>query len=407
MNTEQNVLAELAHAKRMAVDSQVFTYGFRVFVPNYAKHSPQNFPWPGNTPGTARLRFRVDEDAHFRIDQVTVSAYGPVLWTANVKEADQAGLRAPGGATLYPLPGWQELMGKAVFTATFDNTTDEATVSAGGGTRRVGQPVMFVPDAGAVMPDGVLANTVYYILGANPIADVFQFSTTPGGGNVDFTTNGSGTIRARLLDDIDTVNLGTDEITVNGSHGVGAYDYIRDGQPVAFEPRYSTGAIAPDSNLPAPLVRGTEYYARRVSADVITVHPTPLDALLNTNIIDLTAYAPVAGVTVYVLFKDAVAERGVMCQVTDLSKVERKLTNDFAPIETLWQPAYGSYVPGVGKDVQSFLSGYILPKQHELLLEFRNRDQAGLLPVSSLESDPQLDFYHVLHFAFTGVQFYD
>lgn len=40
--------------------------------------------------------------------------------------------------------------------------------------------------------------------------------------------------------------------------------------------------------LPAGLVEGTLYYARRIDADTISVHPTAADATANTNAIDIT-----------------------------------------------------------------------------------------------------------------------
>lgn len=42
------------------------------------------------------------------------------------------------------------------------------------------------------------------------------------------------------------------------------------------------------SALPAPLVEGTDYYARKIDNSFITLHPTAADALNNTNVIDLS-----------------------------------------------------------------------------------------------------------------------
>jgi hypothetical protein len=44
-----------------------------------------------------------------------------------------------------------------------------------------------------------------------------------------------------------------------------------------------------DSTLPAPLVEGTDYYARKIDDSFVTLHPTATDAASNTNVIDLTS----------------------------------------------------------------------------------------------------------------------
>ncbi len=43
------------------------------------------------------------------------------------------------------------------------------------------------------------------------------------------------------------------------------------------------------STLPAPLVEGTNYYARKVDTKFMTLHPTAADATNNTNAVDLTS----------------------------------------------------------------------------------------------------------------------
>lgn len=407
MSSFNNVLAQLRRRKQEAIDTPPFTYAYRVLVPNYAAHVRQNFPWPGSTPGLARLRFRIEEDAHFKITSVTGSVYGPAQWVDGTKEEDQVMLPAPNGATIFPLPGFKDPRPQDVRTVTFSAAADECTPAVGGGPYRNGQPVMFKQGANGVLPAELAYNKLYYIKAANPVS-VFGLSLTPGGALITLSTDGSGTNYACLPDVI--VSVVGDTITVSGAHNVlGQFDHFRDGQPVTLEARYADGSIAPDSELPQPFVRGREYYLTNSVVGVGSASFS-LSATPNGPAITITSDAPTAGTDRFVWFKDGVAERGVSVRISDTAKNDRKLVNDFCPIELLLQPGYGTHVPGVGTDVQSLLSGYVLPKQHELLLEFQNRDTAGLALTDVSDEVPPteaLDLYHVVHIAFTGILFYD
>lgn len=71
---------------------------------------------------------------------------------------------------------------------------------------------------------------------------------------------------------VSTVNITTDEFTTTAVHGLTV------GNPVQV-----TAAI-----LPGNITAGRIYYVRIVSTTVVTLHPTPADAIANTNRIDVT-----------------------------------------------------------------------------------------------------------------------
>lgn len=78
---------------------------------------------------------------------------------------------------------------------TFDNTTNEMTVPDG--AFEVDDAFRIKLDGGAVIPTGLAEDTTYYVKTATPSGSdqIITFSTTKGGAEVAFTTDGSGTIR--------------------------------------------------------------------------------------------------------------------------------------------------------------------------------------------------------------------
>lgn len=77
---------------------------------------------------------------------------------------------------------------------TFDNTTNEITVPNGDFV--LNDVVRFELGGGAVIPTGLATGTSYYVVSATPSGSdqIITISTTVDGAEVDFTTNGSGTI---------------------------------------------------------------------------------------------------------------------------------------------------------------------------------------------------------------------
>jgi hypothetical protein len=130
MGAFTNTLAQRNREVKQAVDTQSFTYGYEVWVPQDGVHAAAatsanaggELPWPGgpqvpnypgDTPlytatlhrGQATLLFRIEEDAHFRIDAVTASVYGLVKWDTTKNFQQQSGAKFVTGLTRYPFPG--------------------------------------------------------------------------------------------------------------------------------------------------------------------------------------------------------------------------------------------------------------------------------------------------------------
>jgi len=115
-------------------------------------------------------------------------------------------------------------------TATFDSVANTVTLSnAVAGEWQAGHAIMFT---GGTMPTGLsAAPTVYYLKGAGPT--VFTLASTPGGSDIDFTTNGSGTIYALSpVTSAETAALyveGGPWLTMPSSNGNGAVITIAEG----------------------------------------------------------------------------------------------------------------------------------------------------------------------------------
>ena len=75
-----------------------------------------------------------------------------------------------------------------------DDTTGELIKCAGHGYS-AGHTVIFNAGDGGVMPGGVTAGTVYYVIASGLTADVFSVSATSGGAAVNITSVGQGLVR--------------------------------------------------------------------------------------------------------------------------------------------------------------------------------------------------------------------
>lgn len=382
-----NMLAELAREKQYAKDAQIFTYTKRVFVPNTSYHAPSQFnPSPMAIPGKARLRFRCEEDAHFKITAITATVHGPVAYNPSLPEDEQLTGLDPQGGTVFPLPGLCDPLPKnpVEIIAVGANTI---TLAAGYGPYRQGHPIMFAVGSPGVLPPELATGRLYYI--DNPSGDVIQVSLySNGAGTINFSGVGSGTFYAVVPLVVSAV--ATPEISVYGGYTV------RLGQPVTLI------AYAP-ALVPAPLVSGREYYAIP-NGSAFYLAETPQGAIAGTAI---TLTDGGTADSVYVFPKANRAERGVSVGIMDRAKTDRILTSDgsgslgFVPIECLFPPAYGTSLPA------PFQCDYILPKQHELLLEFRNRDTAGGMVATDSEIGSDCNWCHVVELAFHGYKFYD
>jgi len=81
----------------------------------------------------------------------------------------------------------------SLVTFAADNTTDTMTATAHGLAGK-----KFTISAATTMPAGLLTNAIYYAV--NPTADTFQVSLSENGPAVNFTTNGTGTLTATVVD---------------------------------------------------------------------------------------------------------------------------------------------------------------------------------------------------------------
>jgi hypothetical protein len=82
---------------------------------------------------------------------------------------------------------------RSAATVTFTSGTDVVNWAAHG--LAAGEPFLFSNGGGAVVPTGLVFDTVYYVV--NPAAGTFQIATTVGGTPINFTTDGSGTMTGK------------------------------------------------------------------------------------------------------------------------------------------------------------------------------------------------------------------
>jgi hypothetical protein len=86
--------------------------------------------------------------------------------------------------------------GTAAYAFTGSASTDVVTAPGSGYT--AGQAVVLFPTGGSVMPGGLTAGTVYYII--SPSADTFKLSATSGGSAINITADGSGLVQVILVE---------------------------------------------------------------------------------------------------------------------------------------------------------------------------------------------------------------
>lgn len=108
---------------------------------------------------------------------------------------------------------WKGPLGQAPmpFTAT---TADVITSPAHGFTN--GQRVVFYAGNGGVLPTGITAGTLYYVISAT--TDTFQISTTSGGSAVDITASGDGIVQRSIpkqIGDGDQLVLNTGQVVIS------------------------------------------------------------------------------------------------------------------------------------------------------------------------------------------------
>jgi hypothetical protein len=121
------------------------------------------------------------------------------LWSA-ATSGTFAGMGANGGAS------------SVAFTAAA--TTD--VITAPGSTYTNGQTVVVWPGAGATLPAGLTAGTVYYVVSAS--GATVKLATVAGGTAIDLTADGAGIIQAITVESYGgqgTFTLSTDTLTIS------------------------------------------------------------------------------------------------------------------------------------------------------------------------------------------------
>jgi len=184
----------------------------------------------------------------------------------------------------------------AIFTAA--NATDILTSTAHG---LAANTAITVNSTGGSVPTGLTANTViYYVI--NPTTDTFQVSLTPGGAAVNFTTDGTGTLRWVLSTPATIASGGSlgypgsgnfiyafrgvntttmfkyDIIQSGGSWTTGA-TFINSGPDVLTSTAHGLPAgaaitVSTTGTLPTGLTAGTIYYIIGPTADDFMVSTT-------------------------------------------------------------------------------------------------------------------------------------
>ncbi len=107
----------------------------------------------------------------------------------------------------------------AAFSITADALTDRLTVTGGPNAPLVGTPLQIAAET--TMPAPLVAGTTYWVV-ANPTATTMQISATAGGTVIDLTTNGTGSLSARISNVTDwagTPTLGKSDIGLGWSDG--------------------------------------------------------------------------------------------------------------------------------------------------------------------------------------------
>lgn len=188
---------------------------------------------------------------------------------------------------------WADIVARWDSTATYNAavtvTEQEAQDIAYGPFAAVTSLTSVADKATVVMPSahGFVTGADVTVQGANQASYNGRFNITVVD-ELTFTYQFQATERFAF-----TVNTGTDVVTATAHLLVTA----------------KALTVTSDDTLPAPLAAGTTYYARVLTANTFTLHPTALDATNNTNIVNLTtagtgvhtlayaAYTPATGTT--------------------------------------------------------------------------------------------------------------
>lgn len=118
------------------------------------------------------------------------------------------------GSGVHTCTQWVE-----AFTITADSTNERLTVTGGPNAPVVGTRLQIAAET--TMPAPLTAGTTYFVV-ANPTATTMQISATAGGAVIDLTSNGTGTISARIVNTTDwagTATLGKSDIGLGWSDG--------------------------------------------------------------------------------------------------------------------------------------------------------------------------------------------
>lgn len=153
--------------------------------------------------------------------------------------------------------------------------------------------------------------------------------------------------------------------------------------------------------LPAPLLPDTMYWATPETGSGAPGIRCHLSNTFGGPTINLTSIgANPSGDPFQLLILSATAERGVSIRVTDQSAIDRPLIDTFTPAELLFPPAYGVHIP------MPWNLEYVLQKQHQLKIEFYNRDESARVDSGDEGEVNPVDDFHVCGISFTGRKFY-
>jgi hypothetical protein len=208
--------------------------------------------------------------------------------------------------------GYQRQVYGRIIDSVSTGTPGTITVTGHGLTN--GIPVFLIASDSATVPTGLALNTKYWIVNAS--ADTVQLATTIGGSAIAIFSTGSGSFALKVgarnysdannrveLDNerftfvasggqiahqgfftlwgaaananivISTINATSDQITTSSAHVLATGDAVMITADVGTQPAGTSGT--------------TIYYARVISSTVVTLHPTAIDSVNNSNTINI------------------------------------------------------------------------------------------------------------------------
>jgi hypothetical protein len=144
---------------------------------------------------------------------------------------------------------------------------------------------------------------------------------------------------------VSSVDISANTITCAIAHNISAGLY--EGYPVKFS----------GTNLPAPLVVGTIYWAKQVNSTDLSLFPTENDSIAGTNIIDLTTTGTAANFT----WNYGYSANDNSLQRADMANAIASLTAwGYGKTAKLWAPNQGAVEPIIMSAVQAAGVKYIL-----------------------------------------------